>query len=186
MAPLAIILNGLLGQFVLSVPTALSSAKETHSWQRIEQEFRWAMDASWMFWTHCVQDQQWEEELLLDHVGSSDELTSAGRGKAAFLHQGCVQSLWSPGDPLRRLSVLLSPHGHCKRISVVVFTLQGYDYQSLRTFNQKIFLPHLSPVQQSLQIRIWSVLRSEASDLILFSLSLSFTGFPPPIHVLAF
>ena len=39
MAPLAIILNGPLGQFVLSVLTALGSAKETHSWQRIEQEF---------------------------------------------------------------------------------------------------------------------------------------------------
>lgn len=29
----------------------------------------------------------------LNHVGSSDKLTSAGRGKAAFLHQGCVRSL---------------------------------------------------------------------------------------------
>lgn len=40
MAPLAIILNGPLGQFVLSVPTVLGSAKEKHSWQRVEQEFR--------------------------------------------------------------------------------------------------------------------------------------------------
>lgn len=175
--PLAFILNVPLGQSVLSVPTALGSAKETHSWQRIEQKFYWAMDASWMFGL-TVSRTSSEEELLLRHVSRSDKLTLAGRGKAAFLagdvwdhcraqmiHWGASQYFLAPMVTAKDLCSFFTPY-------------KGMITESQNLWPKVLFTTPFS-VHQSLQIRIWSSIMAWGFWLNPVLSSLSFIGFPP-------